>query len=229
MKPMLYIVAVLLFYACKQEVKEITVDQAEVEWEKVKDTTDHHALLVYLNKHPESKYFDTAISRYLNYYDRYLAENEVPISCCFDCKTIYVNDEKEIMFSSNIIPLDSVKIYTFNYFYIDDEYTFPSYKKFNDEYNKLYRSEIIRFNFNPLYPNNIQQCFIEVRKGIVQYRDSLINRWYNKGYYDLDSLSKVNINRIFDIRIRPEKHRPIPPPPPPPPTAPEVLNIVEEK
>ncbi len=113
---MLYFIAVLLFFACKQEVKEITVDQAEVEWEKVKDTTDHHALLVYLNKYPESKYFDTAISRYLNYYDKYLNENEVSISCCFNCKAFYINNEGEIKFSDNVIPLDSVRVYTFNYF-----------------------------------------------------------------------------------------------------------------
>ena len=219
-----FIAAVLLFFACKQEVKEVIIDQAEVEWEKIKDTADHHPLLIYLNKYPESKHFDTAIIKYLDIQDKY----EPPISCCYNCKAFYVNDEGEIIFSKNVIPLDSVKTYTFNYFYIDDEYAFPRYRNFNKEINKLYRAEIIRLNFKPLHLNNVQQCFIEVRKGILQYRDSLVRSWYNKDFHELDSLKQISINSLFETRIRPEKHRPIPPPPPPPPTAPEVLNIVEE-
>ncbi len=80
-----------------------------------------------------------------------------------------------------------------------------------------------------MHLNNVQQCFIEVRKGIIQYRDSLVRSWYNKDFYELDSLKQTSINSIFETRVRPEKYRPIPPPPPPPPTAPEILNIVEKE
>lgn len=226
MKPILYFIVTLLFFACKQEKKEVIIDQAEVEWQAIKDTTDYKTLLVYLNKFPESRHFDTAIIRYLDFYNKY----EPPISCCYNCKSFYVNDEGEIMFSDNVISIDSVNTYTFNYFYIDDEYAFPSYRKFNNEYNKLYRAEIIRLTFNPWHLYDVQQCFIEVRKGIIQYRDSLVRSWYDKDFHELDSLKQTSINSIFETRVRPEKYRPIPPPPSPPlPNEPEFFKMIEEE
>ncbi|MEO1485795.1 MAG: hypothetical protein AAFU57_08610 [Bacteroidota bacterium] len=178
------------------------VDISKEDWLKTKESRHYDDYARFIQKHPKSVYFESALSEYFFLHDS-IADNLI---CCRYNASISVIDGKQLLFDEEIKMTDSLRIYSFEYLK-NGKPGIPSLQRqvripeteLNDSISKGHFDIIIYEK--PLSVNVLQSMILEISNGINDYKEYLAESWYNKRYADLSVSKKKALDKLNDRRL----------------------------
>ncbi len=212
-----------LLVACNSnstEAVETPQDPVEDLWLEVSNSTDHWEYLIFLNLHPESDHFDTALARFFYYQNRYFDEHGVPP---WHPKnngfTISLLEGDSLLGDAELFSRDSLQHIAYNFLLKSgSSHDFPDLMPFMDFRGQ--EREISKGVFLVWVDSmdRAQPIIVELKTAWDRYKDYLSQYWYNKlSVIDSDKL-REDLDSAFMRRVYfyEGQKRLVPPPPPPP-------------
>jgi hypothetical protein len=194
----------------------------KLEWNTVKESTNHKDFYQFIFDNPETEYFDTAIKKFLHYRNIYIdSAMPEPFDCFHNCADILVNQTNKILFEGKVVELSQLDKLCSKFIRGDSTLaSIPDIKIIKDPSgkNRKISKGAFELTFVPDSSDLLQAVFIKLSNCIKSYRDQLSLDWYNSKYNSLPSEEMEFVNRITINRIILWEYVKRPPPPPPPPT-----------
>ena len=168
-------------------------------WKKLKKSRKEKDFSNFMMNHPDSKYIDSIIHRFINIQDSLEYDY---FTCEKYSVEIHPIDANQVLFNHELKQKDSLESLTYNYLTSklvnNQEIKIPrSYKYGNFSTGKIFIVIMPDSTKNRHLPNAI----VQVNKGIKKYRDFLVNDWYGKKYAQLNDSTKYYIDRLIENKI----------------------------
>jgi hypothetical protein len=201
----------LLFLYCtspKSNEDSDTVHKDHIDWIALKHSQDFNDLALFLEQHPSSKYFDSALVKFLNHINNSY-DALPPWHCGSSCRDVILSEGNRIQFSGSVISVDSLASLTLHF--LSDQ-TIPTREIEVDLALPLSISKAhLAVTYDSASVHLIQPVFIEIRKAVELHKQNLAAE-LNAKSLEVDSLL---IDSLFNRRIVLFEMIPVPEPPPP--------------
>tara|TARA_R110001592_G_scaffold9723_3_gene51441 strand:+ start:24 stop:713 length:690 start_codon:yes stop_codon:yes gene_type:complete len=226
MKSSLYLLLILFVtISCNTESKNLE----EERWDEVKKSSEFYLIAQFLQKYPNTKYFEDAI-RLLEKPELYEIPPP-PSHCGNECAEIVINEFGEVFFSGQIIDLENLYDSAMFQIYYGKQQFKRSPKTIIDlngleQHYLNARFEII-YSSNSRYMKIIQHCIIKISKAVSDYKKQLSIEWYKSKYKDLSSDKASQLDSLFNNRIWFMNEVFLPPPPTQPTFETQIVDTVE--
>lgn len=205
-----------LLVACNSnsiEAEETPQDPVEDLWLEVSNSKDHWDYVRFLNLHPESEHFDSALVRFLHYEGKTWEKNGPPVwDCLSNCAVVFSHNSDTILFEHEITSLDSLRKRAFAF--ISDTGGIGATSdivKINDKGGHI---RTISKGVFYLLPSdslkNLQRVTMALTFAIRDYKKMLAESWHGKADFN----EMQNLDSIFAFRILFGLDFPEPLPPP---------------
>lgn len=130
----------------------------------------------------ESPSFDSVLNTYHAFIEQELLNQHYPaLHCNRNCCEIILFDTGKIQFEENQIPIDSIQNSVFQFLANKENNEFLSEKtQISDSMGspRWISKGYFQFTYSKSQKANFQDVYIETRKGIDKYKESLIKEWF---------------------------------------------------
>ena len=203
----------LVFFTSCNNSKDLP--SAEDTWKEVQFSTDHNDYIKYIIENPESVYFDTAISSYFFYQQRFVETNYPPAFDCFsNCIRITLDPNCNLLLDGDKLEIEAISDIGFEFI----AHRISKHEQPDEKWVISRSSEKRRFSkgsFILTLSSNcqdLQTVIVQASNSIVRYKHYLANEWYGKEYSLLDTSSRYQIDSLTQGKIRLEDYETVQPP-----------------
>jgi hypothetical protein len=240
MKTKLTIIIVLLsiYIGCNQndssELETQQVDLEESDHLKLEKANDSWTIRKFIETHPESELFDSAIIKYFRLYEKHLSSGAVlpPWHCDRSCRSVLVDEYGQVLYDGTLVHIDSIPSLAYELLLNKDtSENSTEFRQFADSTGTIryYSKGHFELIFTPDSAPNLQTVVFNLREGINRYKSDLAIAWYGSRLEKINNSERQIIDSLFAARIVFTNFMDITDPPPPPSdTSFRILDIIDE-
>ena len=222
----------LIFTQCTLESPSKDLE----DWKQVRDSKDFWDFAAFIQKHPESVYFDSALTRYFIVQNEQWEEEGASMFCCKrNCAKIELANDGMILFDAEFTSIDSLRNQSFR-FILNEHKDFDKPESEAITIPEMGVEGTINRGLFEIYVNNnapraiLKKAISKISEGIEDYKNQLALQWYGMDYLRLAprkkaAIDSLNSNRLMFWDFGGDS---IPQPPPIPENIEEIIEIIED-
>lgn len=179
----------------------------------------------FIETYPESAKFDSALHLYLSLEERlWDSIPPPPWHCVRNCIQILINEDGTILFDGEVVNQKDIKWLSYSFILNESMSELGPEKKhyfLNSGDTILFSKGVFEVVFKESVISDVQNVVIELREGVVKYKNHVAEKYLGNPYDSLENsekqeLDSVLVNRIIFTKYKEYLDRLAPPPPPPP-------------
>lgn len=189
----------ILFSYCNHSVSNLESQSQKINkyWDSIQHSQDHYDYINFLNDFPDSKYFDIAITRYIDFKRKYEDTIKRPAWDCFrNCVKVEVDSIGNVLFENDSLEFVNLRAAVLKQLLnprneedLPEQVEIVDSKGVKRTVSKGMIYVITRFKL----PSNLKKVVVELKKAIEDYKRCLSVEWYDEPIYKLNESELRNI------------------------------------
>ncbi len=200
----------MLIIGCNQKEREkSSLTDIEV-WNSLKVSTNHFDYFHFMYNYPESKFFDTALTRYFKYQEKLYDSIGPPMRDCFNnCISVIVTKNDSILFEHYPIEIENLNMSSLSFLINENSDEMMPDQKLVKDKNGIER--YVTDGFFSLQTDlksndKLRQSILEIKLAYKNYKNFLSQKWFHEEFERLEFENKELINKNVKQRVELEKY-----------------------